>query len=473
MLSASILLGSSLGTPVFAENTTTGSTQVNYTVDESYDWTAPADIVFTSNSNGSEVKTGNVNVTKNTIGSCKMLTIGIASDQTFELTDTANSSNKRTFTVKDGSTALSAGSEVLSVEAGTDTASKNLSIQMTSVGTEVAGTYSGTLRFVSNIISLTEKAIEYVWENNYPHYIDLATGKSVLLNGFSHTGYTPIDTHYTHMRTKATFLYEGDGIALYDADKNYIEGYGNADAVDGWIYIELPENARYFRQTFIAEADRGFAELEGYFYCDTSVVDYPSNILYVGNSLLLGFGNHGMASSEVGKDYYSLVNNYIEEQIGESVTADRLAGSDLERAVSDDAANAWMEEYLKPCLSEERELVIIQLGDNVNNATVFAHTANNVIQYIHQYAPNAEVAWVAMWYNANTYLNTIKNACTNNDAVFIDIHDLNVSANRNVVGAEYIDKDGNVETITDSGVASHPNDRGFQQIAHRIITTLF
>ena len=153
MLSASILLGSALGTPVLAENTTTGSTQVNYTVAESYSWTAPADIAFTANSNGSEVKAGTVNVTKNTIGSGKTLKIGIASDQTFELSDTANSSNKRTYTVKDGSTALSAGSEVLSVAAGTDTASKNLSIQMTSVGTEVAGTYSGTLRFVSTIES--------------------------------------------------------------------------------------------------------------------------------------------------------------------------------------------------------------------------------------------------------------------------------------------------------------------------------
>ena len=115
MLSASILLGSALGTPVLAENTTTGSTQVNYTVAESYSWTAPADIAFTANSNGSEVKAGTVNVTKNTIGSGKTLKISVASDQTFELTDTANSSNKRTYTVKDGSTALSAGSEVLSL----------------------------------------------------------------------------------------------------------------------------------------------------------------------------------------------------------------------------------------------------------------------------------------------------------------------------------------------------------------------
>lgn len=180
-----------------------------------------------------------------------------------------------------------------------------------------------------------------------------------------------------------------------------------------------------------------------------------------------------MASSEVGKDYYSHVNEYIEEKKGESITATRLGGWTFETASTELNAEKWMNETLNPYLSAELDLVIVQLGDNVSNSAVFSKTVNTLIQYIHQYAPNAEVAWVAMWYNANAYLNTIKNACTNNDAVFIDIHDLNVSANCNVVGAEYIDKDGNVETITDSGVASHPNDRGFQQIANRIIATLF
>ena len=87
---------------MLAENTNTGSTEITYTVDESYAWTAPADITFTADSNGSEVKAGTVNVTKNTIGSGKTLKISIASDQVFELTDANNPSNKRSYTVKDG-----------------------------------------------------------------------------------------------------------------------------------------------------------------------------------------------------------------------------------------------------------------------------------------------------------------------------------------------------------------------------------
>lgn len=151
VLSTVLLLGGALSSPVLAENTNTGSTEITYTVDESYAWTAPADITFTADSNGSEVKAGTVNVTKNTIGSGKTLKISIASDQVFELVDANNPSNKRSYTVKDGTNDLSAGSEVLAVEAGTDTGSKNLNVQLDSVATEVAGSYTGTLRFVSTI----------------------------------------------------------------------------------------------------------------------------------------------------------------------------------------------------------------------------------------------------------------------------------------------------------------------------------
>lgn len=153
VLSAVLLMGGAMSSPVLAENTNAGSTQINYTVDESYAWTAPANITFTADSNGSEVKAGTVNVTKNTIGSGKTLKISIASDQVFELADANNPSNKRSYTVKDGTNDLSAGSEVLAVEAGTDTGSKNLNVQLYSVATEVAGSYAGTLKFVSTIES--------------------------------------------------------------------------------------------------------------------------------------------------------------------------------------------------------------------------------------------------------------------------------------------------------------------------------
>lgn len=137
--------------PVYAENTSSGATVITYSEDESYSWTAPADFAFSENSNGSEAKTATIDVLENKIGSGRTLRIKIAQDQKFELTDTSDSSNTRTYTVKDGSTTLSAGSEVLALESGANTASKNLTVKMNSVSKEYAGTYKGTLRFIAGI----------------------------------------------------------------------------------------------------------------------------------------------------------------------------------------------------------------------------------------------------------------------------------------------------------------------------------
>lgn len=48
MLSAVLLSGGIQ--PILAANTTSGNTEITYTVGESYTWTAPATINFTSNS---------------------------------------------------------------------------------------------------------------------------------------------------------------------------------------------------------------------------------------------------------------------------------------------------------------------------------------------------------------------------------------------------------------------------------------
>lgn len=151
VLSAFLLMMGIMSAPVFAENINTGSTDITYNVAESYTWSAPSDITLTEDSNGSKEETGTVNVTQNTIGYGKALNVNISNDQVFELVDTANPSNKRTYTVKDGTTELSAGSKVLSVSSGTATGLKKLTVQLDGMTTEFAGTYTGTLRFVSSV----------------------------------------------------------------------------------------------------------------------------------------------------------------------------------------------------------------------------------------------------------------------------------------------------------------------------------
>lgn len=154
LASASVLGTFAMATPVFAANETGKNTTVEYNVTESYTWTAPADFSFTKNVNA-ENKNGTVQVTKNVIGSKKKLQISLDPNAAFVLTDAANAGNTRTYTLKKGDangTALSKGAVVLEVNAGTDKGSQGLTFGLNSAGVQKAGTYKGTLKFVSAIV---------------------------------------------------------------------------------------------------------------------------------------------------------------------------------------------------------------------------------------------------------------------------------------------------------------------------------
>lgn len=202
----------------------------------------------------------------------------------------------------------------------------------------------------------------------------------------------------------------------------------------------------------------------------------PSNILYIGNSLLIGFGTHGMASTDVGDDYYGKVNAYLTSK-GVTPTTIRLSGGRFEEAENDTMVNSWLDGTLANYMSSDRELVLIQLGDNVNTdakRAEFAKSAGMLCSYVREHCPNARVAWVGEWYYSTINRPIIRDACSKYGCTFIDISDLpDIEGNRNRIGATYIDANGDKQTITNQGVASHPSDQGFTQIAERIIAALF
>lgn len=131
--------------PVAAESQ---NTEINYTVAESYTWTAPAAITFTNNIN-TETKSGTLSVSENIITAGKTLTIKIANNEDFLLTGPQG--DTRAFTVKKGSDTIAAGGTVLTVAAGTNTGTANLDFILTSVTVQKAGTYSGTCEFVASV----------------------------------------------------------------------------------------------------------------------------------------------------------------------------------------------------------------------------------------------------------------------------------------------------------------------------------
>lgn len=208
----------------------------------------------------------------------------------------------------------------------------------------------------------------------------------------------------------------------------------------------------------------------------TIVPAIANNILYIGNSLLLGFDTFGMAASDSDNDYYAYVNDYLEEH-GATLNTDKLRGSDWEAKTSYADQNTWMQTYLLPKLNNNLELVIVQLGDNVNTAekqAVFAQGAINLLTYIKQNAPLARIAWVGAWYTSPTRQQQMAEACRQCGASFVDISLLpDVEGNRNHIGGVWTDDNGNEHVIDNSGVASHPSSQGMRAVADAIIDVLF
>lgn len=253
---------------------------------------------------------------------------------------------------------------------------------------------------------------------------------------------------------------------------------------------------------------------------------YPEKALFIGNSLLLGNGDFGMNATDKTKDYYDIIKEHILAFGSGNYTSKQLSGTGFEYAESITTSNAWIEDILELELDADTDLVVVQLGDNVNTElkrTTFKSSCSTLIHNIRQIAPKARVAWVYGWYVNNEVRATIQEAIKIYGGIYIEINDLNTKENQSEIGTvithdsvksqnlvydtleiisatqlkitftvegkqyiseitvnSYQDSSSNktvswqgYETITVSaGVASHPGDLGFEKIAQRIIERL-
>lgn len=169
----------------------------------------------------------------------------------------------------------------------------------------------------------------------------------------------------------------------------------------------------------------------------------PEMTLVIGNSLVGGFGNYGMASSDSEHDFVAYLGKGIDEVRGSGGVRFTMSGSDFEACESNAEVLEWMSNLTGSEYVVNKypiELVIIQLGDNVNTdekKAIFKDSCRVLLEKVHELIPTARVAWVASWYGNDELRGWIKNACTATGSIFIDIHDLHTTENENYVGAVY------------------------------------
>ena len=195
----------------------------------------------------------------------------------------------------------------------------------------------------------------------------------------------------------------------------------------------------------------------------------PSKIAVFGNSLTshTWFQGWGMAADH-GQDWYSLLVNYTKAQNPDvKATHGGLLGWEGEITIDGHQKEA---DKIVANLDADTDLVILQFGDNVNADNRRKDLTTNVVNLIKTVkakAPNALIYVIACWFNASN-LPAIKIACDEQGVELVDITNLYRPENYGSVGETRQLADGSIYTITDNGVAIHPNDRGMAAIFNKL-----
>ena len=230
------------------------------------------------------------------------------------------------------------------------------------------------------------------------------------------------------------------------------------------MYIQAPNN-KYFMQA----NDSGTLQL---------IDVIPNKTLFIGNSLLLG--NHhgdyafGMCATNNQSDYYYHISQHILSKKG-TATFEKMLGTDFEGATNQTTVNNFLNNTLLPKLNNDLQLVLVQLGDNINTqekVTMFNTSCLELLQFIRTHAPNSRVVFVGEWYSTSQKQTIIAKACKNSGCQFVDISMLNIEENRSSIGTVITYPDGYTETVNSSGVASHPNNIGMKAIADKVLNEL-
>lgn len=207
----------------------------------------------------------------------------------------------------------------------------------------------------------------------------------------------------------------------------------------------------------------------------------PRNVLFVGNSILLGMpAAYGMCASSPRHDYCCHVQQAILAKSPECRFS-KLYGSMFEHATCREEFEAWWGidpnghtgKPAKDSFTEDLDLIILQLGDNVGPQKLasFLECTPILLARIKTLCPRARILWVHGWFNSPLTTPPISRFCEEWKLERVDVLSTRSPETQSFSGAPYEAADGSVATVKDIWI-THPGDLGMRRIADRIIETL-
>jgi hypothetical protein len=206
------------------------------------------------------------------------------------------------------------------------------------------------------------------------------------------------------------------------------------------------------------------------------------NVLFIGNSLLLGLEcRYGMCSSSPRNDYFYHVSQAISAEFPDC-TFHKLHGSPIEHAETPEAfeeafyktENFYTKRPFVESLTPDLDLIILQISDNVNTDAkieTFHKTAPLLLERMRKLCPHAEIVWVYGWYHKRQLNALLSRLFEDYDVEPADIRPLRYRANEAPHGQLYESIDGTKKVASDLWI-THPGDNGMRMIGEMIVSIL-
>lgn len=205
----------------------------------------------------------------------------------------------------------------------------------------------------------------------------------------------------------------------------------------------------------------------------------------IGNSLTIDgtAGWHcGMAAYTPEKDWYYLTYQNLKQRNSavvchvwddEDKSADTMTRTS--GYVFEQGADATSINQLVGTVPADADLVILQLGDNVNTGErrqKFTANIAGLMDGIKTKAPGAIIIFMGIWFNQPSIDDSVRDALARVGGYYVPISDLRTAANASSIGSSVTWTDRTQHTVDSAGVAAHPGDEGFKAIADRLWETL-
>lgn len=215
---------------------------------------------------------------------------------------------------------------------------------------------------------------------------------------------------------------------------------------------ELTEQLDELQHSSVTWLDQGI----NYFAIGNSITSHPIADYWWNDGV-------GMVASCEENDYVHQISKWLEDNYNESVETKAYNFYTWEVQANDRAETLQL---LDKYLSDELDLITIQLSENVSNVSTFQEDFEELCRYIIQKSPSAQIIVIDDFWDSGEKSSMKENAARSCNVDFVSLDEIKGNADYQAgLGSIVYDQNGNGHVIEHEGVVVHLGDKGMKYIA--------